>query len=429
MKVGILGYGREGQATLAFLKKDKAYKKAEFFILDKSVPQKKVPGATIVAGENYLDNLQEFDIVFRTPGIPYLLPQIQKAKKDGVIISSLTKLFFERCPAQIIGVTGTKGKGTVATLIYNILKAAKKDAYLAGNIGVPALTILPKLKKTSIVALELSSFQLQDLEASPEVAVVLDMFPDHQDAHTSLKEYYGAKASITRYQNKTSGVFYYPDNTPSKTIAGKSAGKKVPVRATGFTLFTQPDLKIKGYHSFRNAVMAAHVARAADIGDEIIRKAITNFRGNEHRLEFVTTSNGINVYNDSASTTPDSSAAAIRAFPGEHLVIMLGGKDKNLDCTPLLRALQSKEAKGVQAIVLVGENAGKVQAALSTNPLPLFHCATLEEAVKKSYEILLADPMTIAKNIIYSPGATSFDMFKNYAERGTAFKNIVKSLK
>ncbi len=426
--IGILGYGREGQATLSFLKKDKAYKNATFFVLDKIAPTKKISGATVITGEDYLDKLEEFDIVFRTPGIPYLLPQIQRAKKNGVIISSLTKLFFERCPAQIIGVTGTKGKGTTATLIYNILKAAKKDVYLAGNIGVPALTLLPKVKKSSIVVLELSSFQLQDLEASPEIAVVLDMFPDHQDAHTSLKEYYAAKSSITRYQNKNCGVFFYPDNTPSKAIATKSAGKKIPVRTTGFILFSQENLKIKGYHSFKNAVMATAVAKSIDIPDSIIRKTILAFRGNEHRLEFVKTVSGIHFYNDSASTTPDSSAAAIRAFPGEHTVIMMGGKDKNLDCTPLLRALQSKEGQGVEAIVLVGENVKKIQAALSTNPLPIFTFSTLKEATEKAYQVLKSDPMDIPKNVVYSPGATSFDMFTNYAERGTTFKSIVKNL-
>src|SRR3990167_7814929 len=173
MKVAILGLGQEGKAVLKFLKKTQPGTKP--VILDKK------------RDSNYLKNLRQFDIIYRSPGIPYNLPQIQSAVKKGVKFSSATDLFFTQAKGTIIGVTGTKGKSTTTTLIYKVLKNAGRDACLGGNIGKPAIELLPKLKKNSITVLELSSFQLQDLKHSPHIAVILDVFPDHLDAHQDLK--------------------------------------------------------------------------------------------------------------------------------------------------------------------------------------------------------------------------------------------------
>ncbi|MGB9608786.1 MAG: Mur ligase family protein, partial [Minisyncoccia bacterium] len=198
-------------------------------------------------------------IIFRSPGIPYNLKEIRQAKKNGVLISSATKLFFEKIKGKtknIIGVTGTKGKGTTTTLIYKILKAAKKDVILAGNIGKPAINFLNKIKKNTFVVLELSSFQLQDLNQSPPIAVILDIFPDHQDTHKSLSEYFNAKKNICRWQNKNDLVFYFKNIPLSKKIAWVSQGKKISVDENKIKIFSSNDLKIKGEHNFKNAVMA-----------------------------------------------------------------------------------------------------------------------------------------------------------------------------
>ena len=180
-KIAILGFGREGKAVLRFLKKQGL---RNVTILDKKFDK------------NYLKNLEDFNVIYRSPGVPYNLKEIQKAVKAGVKFTSATDLFFKNAKGLIIGVTGTKGKGTTSTLIYKILASAGKDVYLAGNIRKPAIDILPKLKKNSVTVLELSSFQLQDLKQSPHIAVALDMFPDHMDAHKNLKEYFEAKSSI-----------------------------------------------------------------------------------------------------------------------------------------------------------------------------------------------------------------------------------------
>ena len=179
MKIAILGFGREGQSVFKFIKKDKEYKNSEFFILDKNKNTKTPKNVKCYLGEDYLKNLKEFDTVFRSPGVPYNLTEIQRAISKGVIFKSVTSLFFERAKGRIIGVTGTKGKGTTSTLLYKILKNCGHDVYLAGNIGKPAIEILPKLKKNSITILELSSFQLQDLKKSPQISLLLDIFPDH----------------------------------------------------------------------------------------------------------------------------------------------------------------------------------------------------------------------------------------------------------
>ena len=234
MNIAILGFGREGKSVLKFLKKSSAYRYSEITILDKKF------------NADYLKNLDRFDVIFRSPGVPFNLPEIQSAIKNGVKVSSATKLFFQQCPAPIIGITGTKGKSTTATLLYKILKnCAQKpwrkahtnkkysrhshynfaSVYLAGNIGKPALEILPKLSKKSLVILELSSFQLQDLNYSPDVALVLDIFEEHLDKHKNFREYFDAKSNIARHQKKSDAIIYFADNKYSSAIAKKSIGK------------------------------------------------------------------------------------------------------------------------------------------------------------------------------------------------------------
>ena len=204
MNIAILGFGREGKSTLKFLKKSPSFKNAQISVLDKKT------------GKNYLKKLLNFDFVFRSPGVPYNLPEIQKAIKNGVKFSSATALFFDetkkRKNVKIIGITGTKGKGTTSTLLYKILKACGKprtrasslrgrNVLLAGNIGKSPLDLIPKLKNNSIIILELSSFQLQDLKKSPDIAIILNIFPDHMDSHKTFSEYINAKSSISKFQS------------------------------------------------------------------------------------------------------------------------------------------------------------------------------------------------------------------------------------
>jgi UDP-N-acetylmuramoylalanine--D-glutamate ligase len=425
-KIAVLGYGREGRSLYGFLKKRSA-KNREIWVLDKKSDIPLPRSVKRQCGENYLADLTRFETIFRSPGVPLHQPELKKAVRAGVKVSSATRLFFEaatKTGATLVGVTGSKGKTTTSTLLYEMLRAGKKKVFLAGNIGVPMLDLLPKLDAKSIVILELSSFQLQDLERSPKYAVILDVFPEHQDAHANLKEYYDAKGNIARMQKKTDTVFYFIHNPVTQRLAAAGRGKKVKVTEKGFSLFSPPELRIRGPHGFRNAIMAATVARTLGVADETIRRTALEFKGVEHRLEFVMEIPGrhgtVAFYNDSASTNPMSSASAIEAFAGTPHILIAGGYDKNLDYAPLSSALRKA---GTKLVILFGSNRTKVNAAVLKAHIPSCFASNLEEALLVAVRTALDSPSSTA--IILSPGAASFDMFDNYAARGLAFKDLV----
>jgi len=472
-RVAILGFGREGKSVLKYLKKNDP--RADIKILDRKLDN------------NYLKNLDKFDIVFRSPGVPYNLSEIQKAIKSGVKFSSATQLFFDaiheltqiRIPKQskfatgqarintdkfknikILGVTGTKGKGTTATLLYKILKFCNKKALLAGNVGLPALEILPKIRvnqfsnprESVYIILELSSFQLQDLKKSPDMAVILDIFPDHLDMHKNLGEYFDAKTNIAKYQKKSDKIFYFADNKYSRWVASKSRGKKIPVQYKDVgrpkirtseirTSDVRKLIKIPGEHNLKNALMAASVALSLGCPKEKILKIVKNFRGNEHRLELVRLIRldsrrysrpfaSIKFYNDSASTNPQTAAAAIRAFK-EPKILIAGGKDKGLNYSPLAKALKNSNTK---LVVLFGENKNKIAKAIlgiKNKELRIMKVENLKQAVETAYKNArsLIHNSHFIIHVIFSPASASFDMFKDYADRGEKFKELVKGLK
>lgn len=410
-RIGILGFGREGQSVLRFLKRSAKYKGVEIEILD----QKR--------DKNYLKKLERFDLIFRSPGIPYNLPALKKARKAGVEFSSATKLFFEEYKGKIIGVTGTKGKGTTSTLIYEILKTSGKKVMLAGNIGTSPLDFLPQQKKYPLAVLELSSFQLQDLKKSPEVAVVLDIFPDHQDAHADLKEYYDAKKNIGRWQKKDDKIFYFLDNKNSQMVAEKSPAKKIGAGTTKFSLFLPNDLKIPGPHNFKNAVMASLVVKNLGVSNKTITQVVKKFKGLPHRLQFVRKIGNTSFYDDSASTNPHTTAAALRSFQNEFVTLIAGGQDKKLDYKPLKEALVERFETDV---ILFGENKKKIAHAIGqVAGTRIWSTSSLEQA------LLMASSGDLKKSkkqiVLFSPAAASFDMFKNYADRGERFVKLVKS--
>jgi len=316
--------------------------------------------------------------------------------------------------------------------------------------------------------LELSSFQLEDSMVVPEISAIVDIFPDHLDAHKNLKEYLNAEANIAKRQKKGDRIFYFKDNKYSRQIAFKSPGKKIPVEAGKFALFNQKDLKIPGYHNFKNAAMAANIALLLGCPKEKILKVVKNFKGNEHRLElvktikcdsklrihpnlriknfadshkFVVLHRSIKFYNDSASTVPQTTAAAASAFK-EPKILIVGGRDKNLDYAFLANSLKNSNT---DLVVLFGENKLKIkEALLKVNQalnkkqrkrivqFPKIKTArNLTEAVSLAYQS--AKRFKNQNNyreiiILFSPASVSFDMFLNYAERGKQFKKIVKNL-
>ncbi|MBI2591098.1 MAG: UDP-N-acetylmuramoyl-L-alanine--D-glutamate ligase [Candidatus Brennerbacteria bacterium] len=459
-KIAILGFAREGQALLRYLLKSPDYKNYEIAICDRKPVKSlfftkggKNKRVKIISGEKYLKNLEIFDVIFRSPGIPYMTKEIQEAAKSGTKITSSTELFLEqtkKIKCLTIGITGTKGKSTTSTLIYKILKAAKRDVYLAGNIGKPAIEILPRLSKKSIVVLEMSSFQLQELKYSPNIAVILNIFPDHLDSHKNFKEYINAKAGIVKNQIIGDKIFYFNNEPGLKPIIAKSRAKKIPVK---FTKSHFVNLKINGIHNIKNALMAAEVCRFLKIKENIIKKTIEGFKGLEHRLELI---KSIKIpvkkhsdilknvrmffYNDSASTNPQTTAAAIKAFK-EPKILIAGGKDKKLDFKPLANTLKNSNTL---EIILFGENKNKIKKAISKTGVPIILTKDLKGAVNLTYK--KANKLKTSaeggsasggKNyklktkliILFSPGSASFDMFTDYKERGKVFKKLTKTLR
>jgi UDP-N-acetylmuramoylalanine--D-glutamate ligase len=429
--IAIVGFGREGVAILKFVKAQKEFKKHEIWILDKSTKIKLPRGTKGQFGENYLENLERFEYIFRSPGFHFLNPALQKAIKKGSKVSSATKLFFDyakkKHPAKIIGVTGTKGKGTTSTLIYKILKAAGKKVFLAGNIGTPALNILNKIDRKTYVILELSSFQLQDLHTSPDVAVVLEIFPDHQDAHKNLKEYFAAKANVVRHQKNADQVFFFGDQKQSRATGLLGLGKKNPVLPQDFNMFDPEELTLRGSHNYRNAVMATLVALSLKIPKSKIIKTVKKFTGLEHRMELVCSSGNVAFYNDSASTNPHTTVAALKSFPGKKTALICGGVDKGLDYSPLKKELSALKKKSeIELVVLIGENKNKILTSIKDTGVEIKNAETLEESIKLSVDSLSKTNKDSV--VLFSPGAASFDMFLNYADRGEKFRRIAKGM-
>lgn len=434
LKVGILGFGHEGQAVFSYLKKHGV----EAQVLDQEKN-----------GETYLDNLTEFSIVFRSPGIPRLHPKILTAEKAGVVITSQTKWFFEHSPAKIIGVTGTKGKGTTCSLIYKTLQEAGASVFLTGNIGKQApFEFLDDLKLEDLVVFELSSFQLQDLTKSPQIGVCLMVTSDHLNHHKDLAEYHVAKSAITGFQEKNDIAIFNADYPATVEIGNLGAGRKLSISAKlkpvngayieGDKIFlTKEDeqfervidcseRKLRGSHNLENIAASMLVCTELGISEEVISKVSNSFTGLEHRLQLVGTVNGVSYYNDSISTVPETAIAALNSFT-EPTHIILGGSEKGLDYSNLVDEIVKR--KNIASVTLLGEVGEKLKTLFSV------------KRVEQSWEVPVSKPFTDFKEammeiktrakagdvVLLSPASASFGMFKNYAERGNEFARLVTS--
>ncbi|MBR2725275.1 UDP-N-acetylmuramoyl-L-alanine--D-glutamate ligase [Candidatus Saccharibacteria bacterium] len=412
MKIALLGYGKEGKSAEKYCQNH--FKDAEFDIFENFNPQE-------INQRNY----SSYDIIFRSPSVPPLgLPQE----------SSVTKYFFEKCPCPIIGVTGTKGKGTTCSFIKALLDAENQDAYLVGNIGNPALDELDELKPSSVVVYELSSFQLWDLEKSPHIAVIGHLEPDHLNVHKDYQDYLNAKSHVCCYQSENDYCIFYQNNPESVKLADSSPAQKI-----AFPFALPDDIKsaisLPGEHNFNNFTAAvAAVASYKNISpdaylseskNEII-KGLKNFKGLPHRLEFLRELNGIKYYDDNFSTNPSSTRVAVKAFPDDNLVIIVGGRDKtnNEDLPEIHEILQSPNIK---KIVLLGESGHELAKRYQDNRFTIVE--SLEEAINTA-KTLAESLNTSDKNtiVLMSPSAASFDMFKNVYDRGDQFKNLISSL-
>lgn len=395
-------------------------------------------------GENYLSKLKGFDIIFRSPSCRPDLPEIKKEIENGAILTSEIELVLEMCPGTTIGVTGSDGKTTTTTLIYEMLKEQGLNCYLGGNIGIPLFTKIKEMKPEDYVVLELSSFQLMTMNVSPNIAVITNISPNHLDIHKSYDEYISSKANIFKYQNKNDLLVLNFENEITKDFE-KNANSKVVYFSSKTKLdngvildnniikncdnglrrhiINFKNSKLRGLHNAEN-VCAAVAATNNIVSVESQLSVGINFSGVNHRLEFVKEIDGAKWYNDSIASSPTRTIAGLNSFD-ENIVLIAGGYDKHLDYNKIAKPIIDK----TNSLILLGQTTNKIYNAVTNElkhvekDLPIYKVNTLDEAVEKAKEISKKDDI-----VLFSPASASFDMFKNFEERGNRFKQIVNNL-
>lgn len=404
-QIAIVGEGIEGMDAKTYFEE----LGAQVTTLD----QKKDP--------NYLKDLNKYDLVVRSPGV---YPDKLKNAKQ---VTTPMQIFFDNCPAKIIGVTGTKGKGTTSTLIYEILKNAGLDVYLAGNIGKPYLELLNHKRSLanfvgkSYIILELSSFQLIDLKKSPYIAVVLNITSDHMDWHKNQNEYLKAKANIVRYQSSTDFAVINEEYQTSKDFSKLTKAQVEYFSKNKLDNKYKKGLILRGQHNLENIAAAVGVAKILEISDESIIKVVRNFKGLEHRLEFVREVFGIKFYNDSFATGPQPTIAAIKSFT-EPITLILGGSDKGLKYRDL--GFEIEKHNNVKNLILIGEIGEKIGKGINNKKIINLGKTSMNRIIEVALEITPKGGV-----VLLSPAAASFDMFKDYKDRGNQFKEAVNNLR
>ena len=396
-------------------------------------------GVKFNLGDGYLNNLSG-DMIFKTPGMRYDVPELLKAKENGSIVTSEMEVFFEVCPSHIIAVTGSDGKTTTTTLIHKMMTDAGYKTWLGGNIGNPLLTDTEKMKENDWVILELSSFQLHTMRKSPEIAVITNISPNHLDMHKDYKEYIDAKKNIMLYQNEGDTLIVNADNQVTADI-GKSANGAVKyfsrngmadvyldgniIKRGIVEILNIKDIKIPGMHNVEN-YMAAIAAVSGLVSKDVIVNVAKTFGGVEHRIELVRTLDGVQYYNSSIDSSPNRTINTLRVFPNK-VIMIAGGKDKGIPYDEIGPAL----AEHVKVLILIGATSDKIQEALDAEINKTGNGKDIEVIRATSYENAVNTARSKAHDgdvVLLSPASTSFDMFRNFEERGNLFKKIVNEL-
>ncbi|MFA5878037.1 MAG: UDP-N-acetylmuramoyl-L-alanine--D-glutamate ligase [Candidatus Staskawiczbacteria bacterium] len=398
---------------------------------------KKIKGFDIefrLGGHDVADFIKT-DLVIKNPAVPAGSPYLKIARENNVEVDTDMNLFFKLCNVPIIGVTGTKGKSTVATLAYEMIKTKYRDSILAGNIGVSPLEILSKISSDSKVVLELSSFGLDDLTKSPNVAVVTNIYPDHLDRYASMEEYIESKKLIFKYQTKNDililnyddeQVRRFGDIAPSTTYFFSRDKKVNGCYCQGKSIFFNnefvcniEDLNIQGEHNVSNILCSILVAKLLDVPNKKIEKVIRSFKGVPHRQELIATKKGVKYINDTAATMPEAVIQALRTFG--RVILIAGGQNKGLDYNELVG-----EIKGhVKTLILLpGTASEKIKNGLSGTGLKIVEVSTMEEAVMKGSKLAVKNDV-----VLLSPGAASFNLFQNEFDRGEQFVKYVKKIR
>ena len=448
MRIGIVGWGLEGQSAYRFYGAEHEYlivneePRDDFPMQDKKtqvqfVTTPRTPGLTgNVSDLSYLDGLEFCDkIIYTAPAAKNLEKKFGHDKDFWAKATTIQHIFFQEVRSKnIIGVTGTKGKGTTSTLIYEMLKAFGKRVFLGGNIGVPVLDFVRDVSPDDWVVLELSNFQLYNLTYSPHIAVCLMIVPEHMDWHPNIDEYAEAKANLFRHQKPEDIAIYFAENEYSTKIASYSPGKKIPffrrpgaymddakVMVDGSEIIDKSEIKLLGEHNLQNICAALTAVWQVEQNRDAARRALASFSGLEHRLEFSGEIDGVKYIDDSFGTAPETTIVAIKAFE-QPKVIILGGSDKGADFTALAQEIKNSN---VRQAIIIGQITDKITQALNNAGFTAITTglSSMTEIVDKARE--LAEPGDV---VLLSTGAASFGMFKNYKDRGEQFKQAVAKL-
>ncbi len=442
-KVLILGYGREGRSTLKLLSEiiptdhiTVADKNSAVFNDDLII---KSLFPTLQSGKDYLKDIEKFDIVIKSPGISL----DQNSNKSNVeAITSQTGLFLNFYKNQVIGITGTKGKSTTSSLLYHILRTNSSDVIFGGNIGIPLFDLIGEISSDTKIVCELSSHQLQNIQSSPGISILLNIFQEHLDHYDSYNAYKLAKYNIARFQQPedffiynasdkqvSELVNYYPPNGEKLPLSFtdidgngiKVKGKEIILTTSKFSRKILPvnfQSQLTGEHNRNNAIVAAAAAALLDVPTAMIEEAISSFLPLEHRLEYVGTFRNVKYYNDSISTIPESAIAGIESLKPIDTLI-LGGFNRGIDYSELIEYLHKGN---VHHVVTTGPAGLHIYELIMSSSIQLqaFHFDKFDEAVKKAVSLTPSGGICLL-----SPAASSYNEFKNFEERGRRFKELV----
>ncbi len=448
-KVAIIGLGVSNLPLLDYLCEKKARvsifdEREKGLIANEIMDKIKSYGFEFNFGKNCLEKLKGFDIIFRSPSCLPTRTELEQEEKRGALVTTEIEMLMKMCPCKVIGVTGSDGKTTTTSLIHEILQKSSYRTFLGGNIGIPLFTKIPEMLPEDIVVLELSSFQLMGMEISPDIAIITNITPNHLNIHKDYEEYIEAKKNIFRYQNEDGILILNYDNEITKNCNKEAKGKVVffshkEKLENGFIvedrvikecdegirkhLFNGEDAILRGNHNLENIATAMAATKTFVTTDEAVQ-AIKGFKPVQHRIELVKEINQVKWYNDSASSSPTRTLSGLNAFD-EEIILIAGGYDKKLDYTPLAKPIVEK----VKALILIGQTSGKIFDAVKEElenekkDLAIHMCENLEETV------ILANKLAKPGNVVlFSPASASFDMFKDFADRGNQFKKLVNQI-
>ncbi|MBU3110662.1 UDP-N-acetylmuramoyl-L-alanine--D-glutamate ligase [Clostridium lacusfryxellense] len=443
-KVGVLGIGISNIPLIHFLVKlganVTAFDKKTYSMLGRVATDFEKSGVKLILGEEYLNDLTGFHVIFKTPSMRIDNPALLKAKQEGTYITSEMEEFIKYCPAKTYGVTGSDGKTTTTTIIYNILKKEGYKTWVGGNIGTPLFSNIEEITKEDKVVLELSSFQLMTMTVSTDIAIVTNLSPNHLDIHKDIEEYIDSKKNIYKYQragdllilNKDNALTYALRNEAKGEVMYFSTNEKLEEGAyfKNDTLFIMneqvcnlEEIKLKGMHNVQN-LLTAFCATQGDVSVASMRYVATNFNGVSHRDEFVREVDGVKYYNNSIASTPTRAIASLKAY-GKPVILIAGGYDKKLPFEPLAQEAYSN----IKTLILVGATKYKIKEVFDSVIKEKKICMKIVIAENFSEAILAAKMAASPGDIVtLSPACASFDMFENFEVRGNKYKEIVMSL-